>query len=343
MKILAIESTCDETAAAVVENCGAGVKILTNIVASSAEIHQKYGGIVPEVAAREQIKSVVPVIREAINGDKESIKAVAVSYGPGLMGSLLIGVESAKALAWAWQKPLLPVNHMAAHIFANWIVENNEQEVPQMPAIGLVVSGGHTDLILMRSLKDWQWIGGTRDDAVGEAFDKTARLLGFPYPGGPEIQKATERVTEDMKEKYGKIVRLPRPMINEDNLEMSFSGLKAAVAKKVEEIKNMGDEIKDVLAWEFSQAIVEILIKKTMKAVDKYQPKCVLMAGGVAANKQLREGLRETVQNMVGVKFFCPELRYCSDNAAMVGAAAILAPEEAKIESIKPDPSLATV
>ena len=202
MKVLAIESTCDETAAAVVETCGAGVRVVTNVVASSAEIHQKYGGIVPEVAAREQIKSVMPVVKEAVSDGQENIQAVAVSYGPGLMGSLLVGVESTKALVWAWQKPLLEVNHMAAHVFANWIVSDPNQEVPQMPAIGLVVSGGHTDLILMKTLKDWRWIGGTRDDAVGEAFDKSARLLGLPYPGGPEIQKATEKVTEEIWEKY---------------------------------------------------------------------------------------------------------------------------------------------
>lgn len=343
MKVLAIESTCDETAAAVVENCGEGARIVTNVVASSAEIHQKYGGIVPEVAAREQIKSIVPVVKEAVREEQESIQAVAVSYGPGLMGSLLVGVESAKALAWAWQKTLLPVNHMAAHVFANWIVNEPNQEVPQMPAVGLVVSGGHTDLILMKTMKDWQWVGGTRDDAVGEAFDKTARLLGLPYPGGPEIQKATERVTEEIWGQYKKIVRLPRPMLNEDNLEMSFSGLKAAVAKKVEEIKDMGNEVKDALAREFSEAVVEILVGKTMKAVETLRPKSMLMAGGVAANKQLREGLRLAVESVPGVKFFCPELRYCSDNAAMVGAAAVLAPTEIKVEKLKPDPSLATV
>lgn len=343
MKILAIESTCDETAAAVVENCGQGARVISNVVASSALIHQKYGGIVPEVAAREQVKSIVPVIKEAVGDDKETVQDVAVSYGPGLMGSLLVGVESAKALAWAWQKPLLKVNHMAAHVFANWIVAEDKQEVPQLPAVGLVVSGGHTDLILMKTLKDWQWIGGTRDDAVGEAFDKTARLLSLPYPGGPEIQKATEKVTKDVWEKYRKIVRLPRPMMNEDNLEMSFSGLKAAVAKRTEEINDLGEEVRNALAREFSEAVVEILVSKTMKAVDKYQPKSVLMAGGVAANKQLREGLRGAVESVTGVKFYCPELRYCSDNAAMVGAAAVMAPTEVKAETLKPDPSLATV
>ena len=342
MKVLAIESTCDETAAAVVENCGQGVKILSNIVASSVLIHQKYGGIVPEVAAREQVKSIVPVVMEAVGEDKEAIQGVAVSYGPGLMGSLLVGVESAKALAWAWKKPLYSVNHMAAHILANWIVEDSNQEVPMFPAVALVVSGGHTDLVLMKDEKNWEWVGGTRDDAVGEAFDKAARLLNLPYPGGPEISKAVERVTEQMKEKFGSKYRLPRPLINEDSLDMSFSGLKAAISKTVTELGAVDDETRDMLAWEFSEAIIEVLIKKTMMAVEKYQPKCVLMAGGVAANKQLRENLRLAVEN-ANLKFFCPELKYCGDNAAMVGAVAILSPHEVKPVDLKPDPSVATV
>lgn len=209
MKVLAIESTCDETAAAVVENFADGVRVLKSVVASSVEMHEKYGGIVPEVAAREQIRSIIPVIMEAISD--EEVDAVAVSYGPGLMGSLLIGVETAKVLSWAWRKPLIKVNHMVAHVLANWIIEKNQKlensktqndRVPEMPAVGLVVSGGHTDLILMESLSKWTWIGGTRDDAVGEAFDKTARILGLPYPGGPEIDKAASKVSD---EEYKKI------------------------------------------------------------------------------------------------------------------------------------------
>ncbi len=345
MKVLAIESTCDETAAAVVESCGAGVKIISNIVASSVLIHQKYGGIVPEVAAREQIKSMVPVITEAIGEEKESIQGVAVSYGPGLMGSLLVGVESAKALAWAWNKPLYSVNHMAAHIFANWIIEDESSEVPAFPAVSLVVSGGHTDLVLMNDAKIWEWVGGTRDDAVGEAFDKTARLLGLPYPGGPEISKAVERIQENnfqLLSTNGHKYKLPRPLLNEDNLDMSFSGLKAAVSKIVTGLGSIDNETRDILAWEFSEAVIEVLIKKTMKAVEIFKPKSVLMAGGVAANKQLRERLRLEVEKN-DIKFYCPELKYCGDNAAMVGAAAIMAPHEVKPSQLRPDPSVATV
>ena len=342
MKVMAIESTCDETAAAVVESCGAGVKILTNVVASSVLIQQKYGGIVPEVAAREQIKSMVPVISEAVGDEKDNLQGIAVSYGPGLMGSLLVGVESAKALSWAWDKPLYAVNHMAAHIFANWIVEDSKAEVPELPAVALVVSGGHTDIILMKNVKKWEWIGGTRDDAVGEAFDKTARLLGLPYPGGPEISKAVDRVSEEMKNKFGNRFRLPRPLLNEDNLEMSFSGLKAAISKIVTGLGKIDEETRDVLAWEFSEAVVEVLVKKTIKAAEMYKPKSILMAGGVAANKQLRESLKIEVEKR-NLKFFCPELKYCGDNAAMVGAAAVLAPREVKPMELKPDPSVATV
>jgi N6-L-threonylcarbamoyladenine synthase len=258
------------------------------------------------------------------------------------MGSLLVGVESAKALAWAWSKPLYAVNHMAAHVFANWIVESSDVEVPSFPAVALVVGGGHTDLVLMKDEKKWEWIGGTRDDAVGEAFDKAARLLGLPYPGGPEISKATERVTEEMKEKFGSKFKLPRPLLNDDSLDMSFSGLKAAISKTVTGLGEIDTETRDMLAWEFSEAVIEILVKKTMMAVEKYQPKSMLMAGGVAANKQLREKLKIEVEK-AGVKFFCPELKYCGDNAAMVGAVAVLAPHEVKPAELKPDPSLETV
>ena len=221
MRVLAIESTCDETAAAIVVGTDTGIIVKKNIVASSADIHAKYGGVVPEVAAREQIMSIVPVLREC-NINKNEVDAIAVSYGPGLIGSLLIGIETAKTLAYAWKKPLIGVNHMVAHVAANWI-----SSLPELPALALIVSGGHTDIILIRSLTDWQWVGGTRDDAVGEAFDKAARILGLPYPGGPNIQKAVEEIKN--KERNISRVRLPRPMIHVDTLEMSFSGLKSAL------------------------------------------------------------------------------------------------------------------
>ncbi len=365
MKVLAIESTCDETAAAVVESFGDGVRVTKSVVASSVEMHQKYGGIVPEVAAREQIKSVIPVIIEAIAG--EEVEAVAVSYGPGLMGSLLIGVETAKVLAWAWKKPLLKVNHMTAHVMANWILDgvrlprredtprNDDITVPELPAVGLVVSGGHTDLILLESLTKWTWIGGTRDDAAGEAFDKTARLLGLPYPGGPEVDKAASKVTDEEWNHNRNKFKLPRPLLHDGSLEMSFSGIKAAVARMVEG-KEFGDWIPDqvrndnnveetkkcLVAREFSEAVTEVLVKKTLMAVEQYRPKSVILAGGVAANKKLRETLKNEVEKLAGVRFFVPEMKYCGDNAAMVGTAAILRPEESGFD-LRPDPSLGVV
>ena len=372
MRILAIESTCDETAAAVVENLASGVRVIISVVASSVEMHKKYGGIVPEVAAREQIKSILPVIFEALDG--EEVDGVAVSYGPGLMGSLLIGVETAKVLAWAWRKPLWRVNHMAAHVLANWIIErtqgiknsrNQGVDVPELPAIGLVISGGHTDLILLESLTKWTWIGGTRDDAAGEAFDKAARLLGLPYPGGPEMDKAASQVTDEAWKANKNLFKLPRPLIHDPGLDLSFSGIKAAVARMVEgkEFREWipdqvgddntsgvrlprfarNDELKrSLMAREFSEAVTEVLVKKTLSATEKFKPKSVILAGGVAANRKLRETLKSEVEKISGVKFFVPELKYCGDNAAMVGAAAILRPVESGLD-LRPEPSLGVV
>lgn len=341
MRILAIESTCDETAAAIVESCGSGVKVLSNVVASSAEIHQKYGGVVPEVAAREQVASIIPVIREAIEGYRDSIDAIAVSYGPGLMGSLLIGVETAKVLAWAWDKPLLKVNHMTGHMMANWIVQNDEDKTPQLPSIGLVVSGGHTDIIFLNTLNDWQWVGGTRDDAVGEAFDKVARILNLPYPGGPEIDKAERSVSAQEILELPRNMRLPRPLISEDNLEMSFSGIKAAVSRMVEGLPTKDERNTLLIASEFTIAVCDVLAEKVKKAIDKYNPTSVILAGGVAANSSLRERIRSLVQSY-GKDFFVPEMKYCGDNAAMIGAAATLRPTESESNLI-PDPGLMTV
>ena len=342
MKILAIESTCDETAAAVVESCGRGVKVLANVVASSMVVYQKYGGIVPEIAAREQVLSIIPVITEAIASYKNEIDAIAVSFGPGLMGSLLIGVETAKALSWAWKKPLLKVNHMSGHVLANWIVKDKDEVTPEFPVLGLIVSGGHTDIILMTDFEKWKWIGGTRDDAVGEAFDKTARILSFPYPGGPAIDKAAQSVNNDTWIKIPKELRLPRPMINEENLDMSFSGIKAAVLRIVEKNPNFDPDTKNLIAKEFSEAIIEVLISKTVHGIRTFSPKSVVLAGGVAANSTLRIKLKEEVEKIDGIKFFVPELKYCGDNGAMIGASAILRPKQANFD-LKPDPGISTI
>ena len=339
MTVLAIESTCDETGAAVARSFGEPmvVEILSNLKASSAEIHAKYGGVIPEIAAREQVAAIIPVISEAIARAKikvGGIEAIAVTQGPGLIGSLLTGVETAKTLALAWKKPLIAVNHMAAHVFANWIGE----KTPELPAVALIVSGGHTDLMYLESLTAWKWIGGTRDDAAGEAFDKAARTLGFSYPGGPMVAKAAEEAKTDLPVE----MKLPRPMIYENNLEMSFSGLKTALAQVIEQNGERLSEnpgLINALAREFNQAVADVLIKKTMKAVEQYQPKSVLLAGGVAANVTLREGLARAVKE-AGKEFFCPNLEYCTDNAAMIAACALLRPNYVDPLKLRPNPGL---
>lgn len=385
MKVLAIESTCDETGAALLRSSSyegqAGVEVLSNVVASSAEIHTKYGGVVPEVASREQVKSIIPVIQEslllALNSKSQATKnkqilnsndqisrwarknidAIAVAVGPGLIGSLLIGVETAKTLALAWNKPLIPVNHMTAHVMANWIGQK-----PELPAVALVVSGGHTDLVYLKTLTDWEWVGGTRDDAAGECFDKTARLLGLGYPGGPAIEKASEQADPVLRshpslrkgnDLLDSRFRLPRPMIHEDNLEMSFSGLKSGLQQLTAPQTayaggQVSEETRNMLAREVNEAVVEVLVSKTMRAVERYAPKSVLLAGGVAANSLLREQLANGLQT-IDIGFYVPEFRYCTDNAAMIGVSALLRDfrsqiiDHREILKVRPEPGLETV
>jgi N6-L-threonylcarbamoyladenine synthase len=341
-----------------------GIEVLSNVVASSSDIHVKYGGIVPEVAAREQILSVIPVIKEAlikfsilnyqfsdINKAIESIDKIAVAVGPGLLGSLLIGVETAKSLAWAWDKPLIGVNHMHGHVLANWIVQgignriqgvgsgNKGTGVPILPAVALVVSGGHTELILIRSMDDWEFLGGTRDDAAGECFDKTARIIGLGYPGGPQIAKAASEWKGLGKEKT---IKLPRPMIHENTLDMSFSGLKAAVGKVCDETQDKNRDWQLEVAHEINEAVVDSLCAKTWLAVERYNPKSLLVAGGVSANTLLRESLVRLGKD-TGVPVFMPHLNYCTDNAAMIGAAGILKPMDIDLMSLQPKPGLVLV
>jgi len=325
MKILGIETSCDETAAAVVED---GRKILTNVVASSVELHQKTGGIIPEVAAREQLKCIIPVVEEAIKKNHKDIEAIAVTVGPGLIASLLVGVETAKALAYTWQKPLIPINHLQAHLYANWLKEGEE---PKFPAIGLVVSGGHTDLVLMKNHQQIKWLGGTRDDAAGECFDKCSRLLGLGYPGGPAIgQEATKAKMEKLTNK----IKLPRPMIHEDNFDFSFSGLKTAV---LNEVKKQKKPNLPFLAYEIQEAITDVLVAKTKKAAEKYQIKSVLLAGGVTASPRLREKITKA---LLGYDLFIPQVQLCTDNATFVAACAYFNFHPVSFSKIQADSSL---
>ncbi len=302
MLILGVETSCDETAAAIVEN---GTRIVSNIIASSQSLHAKYGGIIPDKAAREQLKSIIPVIYEALaaaNLSPDSLDALAVTVGPGLIGSLLVGVETAKSLALAWNKPLIPVNHLIGHIYANWL----GGQTPDLPALVLIVSGGHSELVLMKNHGQFKYLGGTRDDAAGECFDKCARLLNLGYPGGPAIEKAAVAGS----------IHLPRPLIHENNLDFSFSGLKTAVA-------NIKAAEPSHVAFALQEAVSDVLVKKTIKAAAKHKVKSILLAGGVAANKHLREAMTEAVLHLGGkVSLSIPPFSLCTDNAAYIASAA---------------------
>ena len=307
--ILGIETSCDETAAAVVED---GRRILSNVVASQIELHRRYGGVFPEVASRQHILSITPVIEEAMQQAEVSwdkLEAVAVTYGPGLAGSLLVGVNAAKGIALGCGLPLLGINHIEAHIYANWL--NKEEPFFVFPVLCLVVSGGHTELILMRGHGRYQRLGGTIDDAAGEAFDKVGRLLGLDYPGGPAIEQAAQ---------YGDPTAfdLPRAWL-ENSYDFSFSGLKTAVLRMVKAYKKRQLPVVD-LAASFQVAVVDVLVEKTRRAAEEYRVEQVLLSGGVAANKLLRQEMAERCTLPV----LYPPISLCTDNAAMVAAAAYL-------------------
>lgn len=321
MIILGIETSCDETGAAVVKD---GSEVLSNVVATSQEMHAKTGGIIPEQAARKQIESIIPVIENSLEIAKlkiENLDAIAVTYGPGLIGSLLVGVETAKTLAVLWGKPVIPVNHVLAHLYANWISHQSQitsHQSPTFPAVGLVVSGGHTDLVLMKSHTDIELLGATRDDAAGEAFDKTSRLLGLGYPGGPAISAAAENF--QFSNTNFQFNLFPRALIHDDTFDFSFSGLKTSVNNYVHKNQNAS---KTELASEIQEAIVDVLVAKSIKAIVKYQPKSFLLAGGVSANQRLRIKLAEAIDKIENKpQLFLPELKYTTDNAAMIASAA---------------------
>ncbi len=319
MLIMAIETSCDETACAVVEN---GVKEIATAVATSAELHQTTGGIVPEVAARKQVEYITPVIELCIKKAadhlridtadvKNRIDALAVTVGPGLIGSLIVGVEAAKALALAWNKPLIPVNHLVGHIYANFLPQDGIKP-PVLPAVALVVSGGHTDIVLVKDHGRLEYLGGTLDDAAGESFDKVARLLTMgSYLGGPLLAKNADLYTgSNLSEK------LPRALLHENTYNFSFSGLKTAVKRLVD--KNMYEP--SAIAKEFQEAVIEVLVAKTLKAVQATGATTLLLGGGVSANKYLRTRIQERLPKLT---FRHPQkISYCTDNAAMIGAAA---------------------
>ena len=308
---LAIESSCDETSMSIVKN---GVEEVATVVLSQIDIHKTYGGVVPEVASRSHVESITIVLDEVLNKANmtmDDIDIIGVTYGPGLIGSLLIGLQAAKTLAMLYHKPLVPVHHIAGHIYAN-----NLEERLKFPLIALVVSGGHTDLIYMKEDYSFERIGSTLDDAVGEAYDKVAKVLGLSYPGGPLIDKLAMQGDDTYN--------LPYPL-DDSSYNFSFSGLKSAVVNLVHNEKQRGCEIRIAdMAFSFQKRVVTVITKKTMKAISEYNVKNLVIAGGVAANNGLRSKMVELIKDK-NIKLSIPRIKYCTDNAAMIGAAAYYA------------------
>jgi len=364
MNILAIESSCDETAAAVVKD---GREVLSNVVASQIDIHAKYGGVVPEVAARAHVQSIIPVVEEAlseafslsvipaqagIQSKQKSfwgqIDAIAVTQGPGLVGSLIVGTETARTLAILKNKPLIAVNHLEGHIYANWI----SKDQPQFPLVALLVSGGHTMLIEVENHYKFKIIGQTRDDAAGEAFDKVAGLLALPYPGGPNISQIAEK-GDKHKYKFPIVDLTPEPKRNsegfleypEPSLDFSLSGLKTAVLNVVRHSgpdQNLSKKDKADIAASFQETLIDTLAQNSLRAIEKYKPKSFILSGGVAANEKLRDKLQEMCKEL-DIKFYMPDLAYCTDNAVMIGAAAYYKQKEfgfTEPKEFTPNPNL---
>lgn len=306
--IMGIESSCDETAVAIIKN---GREIVSNVVASQIESQKRFGGVVPEIASRHHVEQITIVIEEALNQAKltfAELDAISVTEGPGLVGALLIGVNAAKALAFAQNLPLVPVHHIAGHIYANRLVTEFK-----FPLLALVVSGGHTEIVYMKEHGHFKVIGETRDDAAGEAFDKVARTLSLPYPGGPQIDRLAQLGSPS--------INLPRAWLEHGSYDFSFSGLKSAVINTVHNAEQRGEIIApEDLAASFQASVIEVLVKKTENAVAEYGVKQVLVAGGVAANKGLRSALEKAFSN-TEIELVIPPISFCTDNAAMIAAA----------------------
>lgn len=315
--ILGIETSCDETAVAVVKN---GTEIISNVVSTQIESHKRFGGVVPEIASRHHVEQITIVLEEAFeqaNITWDKIDAIAVTEGPGLVGALLIGVNAAKALAFVKEKPLVGVHHIAGHIYANRLEKEFE-----FPLLALIVSGGHTELVLMKDHGDYEVIGETLDDAAGEAFDKVARMLDLPYPGGPHVDRLASEGEDNLS--------FPRAWLKEGSFNFSFSGLKSAVINKIHNAEQRGEVLKkEDIAASFQMSVTDVLVEKTYQAAMQYEVKQVIVAGGVAANKGLRRAL-ESKFSGGNIPLLIPPLHLCTDNAAMIAAAGTIAYDQGR-------------
>ena len=318
--ILGIESSCDETSCSIVAN---GRKEIATIISSQIDIHKEYGGVVPEIASREHVKNITIVIEECLkkaNMSMEDIDAIAITYGPGLIGSLLIGLEAAKTLAFIYNKPLVPVHHIAGHIYANSL----EKEM-KFPLLALIVSGGHTELVIMEDHYKFKKLGGTLDDAIGECYDKVARVIGLEYPGGPKVDKLAS---------IGKSTYNLHIPLNDDSYNFSFSGLKSAVINLNHKLEQRGEKInKEDLAASFQKVAISSIINKTKKAIENYNIKNLIVAGGVAANKGLRSEVYKLGEEL-NIDITIPNMKYCTDNAAMIAAAGYYAYKDGRIADL---------
>ena len=318
--IFAIESSCDETSAAIIKN---GKEVISLTISTQISTHENYGGVVPEIASRMHTESITYVIDDCIKKSKmkmEDMDAIAVTYTPGLLGSLLVGIEAAKVLSYVYNKPLIAVNHIAGHIYAN----NLEENIIKYPSLGLVVSGGHTEIIYMESDYNFKVLGSTLDDAIGEVYDKVARVLGLKYPGGPNIEKLAREGQASYK--------LPIPM-NDDSLNLSFSGLKSSIINLVHNEEQRGNEInKADLACSFQTIAIDELIRKLELAINKYKIDNIVVAGGVSANNYLRDEVKK-LTDKYNLNLSIPKMLYCTDNAAMIGAAAYPLYKEGKFST----------
>ena len=319
--ILAIETSCDETATSVIEVKNKKINVLSSVISSQIKLHSKYGGVVPELAAREHVQNILPVIDQALikaglsqQSAKNKLKAIAVTVGPGLITSLQVGVETAKSLAYVWNLPLIAVNHVEGHIYSSFI-----ENTPEFPVLALTVSGGHTSLVLMLDHGKYKVLGDTLDDAAGEAFDKAAKMMDLGYPGGPVV--SSEATKFDPKSpSVG--VKLPRPMLHSKNLDFSFSGLKTALLYELKKNKNWTKHIPEY-CFEFEQAVTDTLIHKTIKAAKLHNPKTIILAGGVSANKKLRKEFQKAIkENFPSTKCQIPPQKYTTDNATMIAVVA---------------------